>query len=206
MKDDQRPRAGAPNTAGSPHVERLAHALAVLVRLEAEASVARRASRLRELGAELRRLVAGAVGLFLGGALIALAVVWGLATALRPWAAALIVGGAMMLLALMLVLPARRRLARSWDLARREHEHRHALDRAEREVRESAEALMDELVEQLTRREQHRLTRAAGRELGAVEHEAEELGEGAATALEELVEILTLPGRAGIDALRRITR
>jgi hypothetical protein len=199
------------------HAARLARAFATLARLEVEAAAADHASRLRELRRELTRLAAGAVALLLATGLLSVAVVWALATAIPSWAAALIVGAGLLALAGALVVPAARDLRRavhgSWPGADRAG----ALANAEDDVRTSAEALLEALAHRVAHEEEHRLEHAGEHALETVRQEladeartfelgAEELESETETALGELVEIVSLPGRAGLDALRRLIR
>jgi putative superfamily III holin-X len=193
---------------------RLARDLAVLVRVEVEAAAWDHAAQLRRPAREIRRLLAAAVALALAVAFLLWAVVRALDTTTRPWLAALLVGAAWLVLAGLFSVRGRRELRR-WRKAHPRSDHLRERTEAEADARTSLEALFELLAGELTRHEEQRLAGAAGRELKtvrrelgteatALETDANEIETRAATALQELVEIVTLPGRAGIDALRRL--
>jgi signal transduction histidine kinase len=159
--------------------------------------------------------LAAAVSLLIALALVSWAVVRALDTTARAWLAALLVGVAWLVLAGMLFVRGRRDL-RAWRSAHPHADQLRERAEAEADARTSLEALFDLLAGELARHEEQRLARAAGHELKTVEQElrteatvletdAHQIEARAATALQELVEIVTLPGRAGINALRRLT-
>jgi Putative Actinobacterial Holin-X, holin superfamily III len=192
----------------------LACDLAVLVRVEVEAAAWRRAEQLRRPAREISLLVAAAASLVLALALLSWAALHALDTTARAWLAALLVGAAWLILAGLLFVRGRRDL-RTWRTDHPQADHPQARTEAEADARTSIEALFDLLAGELARHEEQRLARAAGHELKTVEQElgakatvleteAHEIDDRAASALQDLVEIVTLPGRAGIDALRRL--
>jgi endonuclease/exonuclease/phosphatase (EEP) superfamily protein YafD len=193
---------------------RLARDLAVLVRLELEETAARGSGRLRALIAEVVALAMAGVALLLGLAGLSLAAVFALETRMRPWQAALLVGSGWLLVGALLSFVVAKRL-RSRACRQLPADRLQASAQAEADMAATAEALLELLAAQVARHEEARLSHTAAGELGTVGHElaAEaasletDVGEveaEIASALEELVEIVTLPGRAGIKALRRL--
>jgi len=187
----------------------------VLLSLEAERVAASHAARLRKLGPLTLRLLAGGIALLLAGGLVSLALVRMLDDSVKPWLAALVVGAGWLLLATVLSLPVlarlRRLLSSDLSLGRDAAE----LASAESEVRAGSEALLEVLAVRFARQEEQRLERAAEHELARVENgfqevaamiedEAGELESETASALGELVEVVSLPARAGLNALRRL--
>jgi Putative Actinobacterial Holin-X, holin superfamily III len=205
--------AAEPLTA-SVLAARVARDLAVLVRLEVEAAVWSHAEQLRRPAKDLRRLLAAAASLLIALAFVSWGAVRALDATARPWLAALLVGGAWLVLAGLLSVRGRRDFRR-WRKAHPHADHLRERTQAEADARTSLEALLDLLAGELSRHEEQRVKRAAGKELRTVERElgaeataletdVHEIETRAATALQELLEIVTLPGRAGIDALRRL--
>jgi hypothetical protein len=193
---------------------RLVRNIALLVRLEVESAVAGHAARVHELRRQLVLLLVGVGSL----AAAALAGSWALVrlldTSVRGWLAAAIVAAGWLLVGWLPLARFRRTVRGSWEgapAARLQAEKA----QVEADAAATAEALLDDVADQLARHEERRLVQAGEHELASLEHEveqgadavadeADELEERAASALEELVEIITLPGRAGIDTLRRL--
>ena len=205
--------AAEPLTA-SVLAARVARDLAVLVRLEVETAAWSHAAQLRRPAKDLRRLLAAAASLLIALAFMSWAAIRALDTTARPWLATLLVGVAWLALAGLLSVRGRRDFRR-WRKAHPHADHLQERTHAEAAARTSLEALFDLLAGELACHEEQRLKRAAGTELRKVEGElggeateletdAQEIETRAATALQELLEIVTLPGRAGIDALRRL--
>jgi hypothetical protein len=203
------PSAGSP--AASVLAARVARDLAVLVRVEVEAAAFGHAERLRRPAKDLLRLLAAGASVVFALGFGSWAALRALDATARPWLAALLIGAGWLVLAGLLSVGSRREFRR-WRNADLHAEHLEARARAEADARTSLEALFDRLADELVRHEERRLTHAAGTEIETVERrlgtalesEADELETRAAGALEALLEIVTLPGRAGIDALRRL--
>jgi hypothetical protein len=205
--------AAEPLTA-SALAARVARDLAVLVRLEVETAVWNHAEQLRRPAKGLRRLITAAASLLIALAFVSWAALRALDATARPWLTALLIGGAWLVLAALLSVRGRRDLRR-WREAQAHADHLRERTQAEADARASLEALFDLLAGELSRHEEQRLKRGVGIELKTVEGElgadateletdAHAIETRAATALQELLEIVTLPGRAGIDALRRL--
>jgi len=217
MSDSARANAVAPAAqppTASVLAARVARDLAVLVRLEVETAALNHAEQLRPPAKDFRRLLAATASLLIALTFSSWAAVRALDTTARSWLSALLVGGAWFVLAVMLSVRPLRDLRR-WRSAHTGSDLLLERTQAEADARTSMEALFDLLADELTRHEEQRLKHAVGTELRTVEREldaeateiekdAHEIEARAATALQELFEIVTLPGRAGIDAFRRL--
>lgn len=206
-----------PARTASALVARLARDLAVLVRVEAEAAVLRRAREARRTTVDVLQVVAAGAAVLVALGALTWAAVRGLdTTALPGWAAPLVVAGGWLVLAAGLARPALT-LVSSLDELRSDEHDAQAREAAETDARASVEALLDVVLSELARHEQRRLVDAARDELDdlgdavediadGIEDDVRDLEERAESALEELVDIVTLPGRRGLDALRRLVR
>jgi len=192
---------------------RLSRDLALLIRLEAQAAASRHVAGLKRFTRELALLLVGIAGLTLAALFGSWTLVRLLEPTMRGWLASLVVAAGWSLVAIV-----------SWTtLSGRMRRRRGSPDaglatqraRAEADAARSIEELVELLAAELAQSEERRVARAARHELAAAEDELE--GEArtlsadagriearAGSAIEELVEIVTLPGRAGIAAIRRL--
>lgn len=177
----------------------LAHETAVLVRREMELAAVRHGPQLRQVAIELAAALAAGVALLLAFAALSWAAIQALALAIPSWSAALVVAAGWALVAALLLRldhPRRllRRLAQETSSVDSAEQNR---DRAEQDVKATAERLGRTLARETAERELRSGVAAAERMVGSAEAEAEDL-------LKELIVALLAPGRAGISLLERI--
>jgi hypothetical protein len=204
--------AAEPGHRSAELLGELARELSSLVRRDVEVSAAERLPTLRRALLDLAAIaVVALAALFTLGAL-SVAAGRLLEGPLSGWAAAVVVAGAWAVVAVVgtavLVRPRtqpREReelfgllqmLTRDQGLEELRAASEEARDEAEREMRRSAEALVETLLHEAAEHQLKALPAAAKRELESVETDAPEL-------LGELLALLAMPARAGLHALGR---
>ncbi|HEX6490840.1 MAG TPA: phage holin family protein [Gaiellaceae bacterium] len=177
----------------------LAHELSLLVRADLELSAAERLPELRRLTLDSLGGLVLAVASLLALAALSFAAGLGLAQAVQPWLAGLIVAAGWGAVAGAIVLLGHpRRLAQRLEDAfhqRLIEQARVERRRAEEAVRRTAEGLAREMAQEAAEHEAKEALSALERELGSPE---------ADRRLAELVRAVTAPGRAGLDLIERI--
>jgi len=179
----------------------LVHRLSLLVRKDLELAAVQRAPEVRRLAIEIAAAAAAATALVLTLVALSWAAFQGLAVAVEPWTAALIVAAGWMLVSVLaLSVDHPRRLLRRLG----QHSHEEALAQAfaerteaERAVRATAKELGHELGRDAREQERRLLGEAGHGMVHAAEHDVERL-------LRELLGIFGAPGRAGINLLERL--
>jgi hypothetical protein len=178
----------------------LAHELSVLVRADVELAAAEQLHTLRRLTIDAAVLVVAAVS----GLLAIGAFTWAAVRAVggsSQWDAPLIVGGGWLLVSIVLLsLEHPRRLLRKGRRERHEtiiQAQRRARDKAEQEIRQTAQHLVGAVLRQAAARELEQAESLAERELSHAEEEVRD-------SLSDLVEAFTAPGRAGLSLLDRL--
>ena len=179
----------------------LAHELSLLVRSELEVAAAERGPSLHRIAIELAASLGAAVAMLLALGAASLAAVEGLRLVLPGWLAALAVALAWAgVTALLLRVDHPRRLWRR--LRQQTYEQTMATayeDRrgAEADVRTTAERLSHAIATEMREREARAILAGEKRVISTGERDAE-------VVLKELMSILAVPGRAGVNLLERL--
>jgi hypothetical protein len=181
----------------------LANELSQLVRMDVELAAAERLPELRRAASEVAVTVGGLVALLFGAAAFSWAAGIGLSHAIPGWSAALVIAGAWLIAAAVLL---------RHDYARRlrnrfSPESQAAVitsnqterEQAEREIRHTAERLAEALLKEAEAQGLRAASTAAEHGIHAAEHEASHL-------LHQLADALRDPGKTGLSILERLTR
>jgi hypothetical protein len=181
----------------------LATELSQMVRMDVELAAAERLPELRRAASEVAVAAAGLVALLFAAAALSWAGGIGLSHAIPGWAAALVIAGAWLLAAAVLLRHDYARRLRS----RFSPESQAAVitsnqaerQQAEQEIRRTAERLAEALLKEAEAQGLRAASTAAERGVHAAEHEASHL-------LHQLADALRDPGKAGLSILERLTQ
>jgi hypothetical protein len=181
----------------------LANELSQLVRMDVELAATERLPELRRAASEVAVAVAGLIALLFAAAAFSWAGGIGLTHVIPGWSAALVIAGAWLIAAAVLL---------RHDYARRlrnrfSPENQAAViasnkverEQAEREIRQTAESLAEALLKEAEAQGLRAASTAAERGVHAAEHEASHL-------LHQLADALRDPGKAGLSILEHLTR
>ena len=179
----------------------LAHELSRLVRHDLELAAAERLPELRRVATEVAVLAVGVLALVLALATGTWAAVRGLTTAIPSWAAPLVIAGAWLIVAALLLAHEypRRLMAR---LSAHRHDRAIETSRAGREqgeltVRQTAERL----AEALLREAEAQGIKAAG---SVARHAVGEAEREAGSLASQIADALLAPGKAGLSIIDRL--
>lgn len=181
----------------------LADELSRLVRMDVELAAAERLPELRQAASEVAVTAGGLVAMLFAAAALSWAAGIGLTHAIPGWSAALVIAGAWLITAAVLLRHDYARGLRSRFSPESQAaviaSNRAEREEAEQEIRRTAERLAEALLKEAEARGLRAATTVAERGVHAAEHEAGHL-------LHQLADALRDPGKAGLSLLERLTR